>query len=81
VKAKDSKPQVIGVLGVGLDASDGHRRVTQAEDVLLLGGSAETHERMQETIIKVSESLQRQGKRIRDASADELCELIRDFRK
>lgn len=81
MKAKQNEPQVIGVIGVGLDESDGHRRVTRAQDVLLVGGSEETHERMQETIIKVSEALERKGKRIGEASVEELTDLIQKARK
>jgi hypothetical protein len=81
VKAKTIQPQVIGVLGVGLDGSDGHHRLTRAEDAVLIGGSEETHERMQETVIKVSEALKRKGMRIREASVEELNDLIREARK
>jgi hypothetical protein len=76
-----SKAPVSAILGLGLDGDDGHRRITQAEDVLLLGGSEETHEQMQETVIKVAEALDRKGKRVRDAAAEELADLIREARK
>ncbi len=83
MRAKSIKPEpkVLGLLGVGLDASDGHQRITQAEDVLLVGGSEETHEQMQEMVIKVGEALERKGKRLRDASTPELTDLIRDASK
>ena len=55
-------PEVVGFLGIGLD-SDGHRRVTQADHFLLVGGSAETHERMQETVIKFEEALDKSGEK------------------
>ena len=35
-------------MGLGLDGEDGHRRVTRGKEFLLVGGSEETHERMQE---------------------------------
>ncbi|QDV75533.1 hypothetical protein [Botrimarina mediterranea] len=73
---KDVTPQVAGVLGVGLDATDGHKRLTRGQDFLLAGGSEETHSRMQETMIKVTEKLGDRGKRIRDASPEELRDLI-----
>ncbi len=69
--------EVVGFLGIGLDG-DGHRRVTQAEHFLLVGGSAETHERMQETAIRFGEALDRRGKRLRDVSPDEAADLLRD---
>lgn len=71
-------PAVTGVLGVGLDNADGHKRLTRGNDFLLAGGSEETHARMQETMIKVTEKLTDRGKRIRDASPDELRDLISD---
>ena len=82
MKARPKKTEsFLGLVGLGLDGNDGHQRITQADDVLLLGGSEETHERMQETVLKVSEALGRKGKRVRDASAEELADLIRDARK
>ena len=52
-----SKPQgdgrqVVGFLGVGLDSKDEHQRLTRTEHFLIVGGSAETHERMQDTAIR-----------------------------
>ncbi|TWT99098.1 hypothetical protein Pla108_00310 [Botrimarina colliarenosi] len=76
-KSRKQKPaKVSGVLGVGLDATDGHKRLTRGKDFLLAGGSDETHSRMQETMIKVTERLEERGKRIRDASPAELRDLI-----
>ena len=69
--------QVVGFLGVGLDG-DGHRRVTECEHFLLVGGSQETHERMQETAVKFGEALQRTGKRLQDVSPAEALDLLRD---
>jgi hypothetical protein len=72
--------QVVGFLGVGLDG-DGHRRVTQAEHFLLVGGSAETHERMQETVVRFEEALDKRGKQLRDVSPEEAVDLLRDARR
>lgn len=73
---KDETPKVSGVLGIGLDATDGHKRLTRGKDFLLAGGSEETHSKMQETMIKVTEKLGDRGKRIRDASPEELRDII-----
>jgi hypothetical protein len=67
-----------GVLGLGLDARDGHKRVTQGDDFLLLGGSRETHERMQGMVIRMSERLKRKGKTFGDLSGDEFEDLARE---
>lgn len=66
------------ILGLGLDAEDGQKRITRGKDFLLAGGSEETHAQMQETVIKVSEKLEQRGKRIRDASSEELTDLFHD---
>ena len=71
-----SKQEVVGLLGVGLDNADGHKRVTEADDFVLIGGSHETHERMQDVAIHFSESLKERGKRLKDASPEEVIELL-----
>ena len=74
---KREKQQVLGFIGVGLDNQDGHQRVTRAENFLLLGGSEQTHEQMQDVSIRFNESLQRRGKRLQDASVEEVLDLFR----
>lgn len=73
---RPAKRTVNGVIGVGLDGDDGHKRLTRGEDFVLAGGSEETHATMQETMIKVTEKLGAKSKRIRDASPEELRDLI-----
>ena len=75
---KKAKSTVAGVVGVGLDGEDGHTRVTRTEETVLVGGSAETHERMQETAIRFSENLEKRGKTIQEASAREVMDLLLD---
>ena len=67
-----------GLLGIGLDNRDGHERVTKGDDFLLVGGSEETHERMQELVIRMEEKLKRKGKRIRDLEGPEFEDTVRD---
>lgn len=66
------------LLGVGLDNTDGHTRITQGGNFTLLLGSEETHERMTEICIKVNEQLARRGKSLDDVSAQELRDLVGD---
>lgn len=75
-----AKKRVEGLLGVGLDGTDGHTRITKGEHFLLLGGSAETHERMQDLTIRINERLAKRGKRIPDATLRELRDLVDDLR-
>jgi hypothetical protein len=71
-----TRKQLVGLLGVGLDNQDEHKRLTQSEHFLLVGGSAETHERMQDTAIRFEADLKRRGKRLQDASVEETIELL-----
>jgi hypothetical protein len=64
------------LLGVGLDNEDGHKRLTQGEDFSLVGGSAETHERMTETTLKTFEELKARGKTIHEVEPRELAEIL-----
>jgi len=66
------------LLGIGLDCDDGHRRITRGDGFFLEGGSPETHEHMQETVLKVTERLKRKGKALPQASADEIADLVLD---
>jgi hypothetical protein len=65
-----------GLLGVGLDNADGHKRITTGEQFVLVGGSAETHERMAETTIKTFEELKRRDKRLETVDPRELAEIL-----
>ena len=62
------------MLGVGLD-SDDHKRVTQGENFLLVGGSQETHEVMTEKVTKINEKLSNRGKTLDDVGGEELDEI------
>jgi hypothetical protein len=78
LSADKEKPEIVGLVGVGLDGKDGHVRLTRAEEMLVLGGSQETHEAMQDVAIRFGESLRKRGKRLKDASVDEVIDLLRD---
>jgi hypothetical protein len=77
-KPKKREREVVGLVGVGLDNTDDHKRITRAEDFLLVGGSEETHENMQEIAIRFTESLRDRGKRLKDASVDEVIDLLNE---
>ena len=70
--------QDLGLFGVGLDNDDGHKRVTQGSDFCLVGGSAETHERMQDLVMRMRETLKRQGKKFADIDRREFEDLAND---
>ncbi|MEO0039161.1 MAG: hypothetical protein RIS38_109 [Verrucomicrobiota bacterium] len=78
--ARASRPSR-SLLGLGLDGRDKHRRITQGEGFQLVGGSAETHDRMTETVIKTTEDLARKGRTIADAHPEELADLLRKHQR
>ena len=69
---RNHKPHL---LGLGLDNSDGHVRITRGCNFHLLGGSHETHEAMQEKCIKFIEKLDARGKQLDDMDRGELLDL------
>jgi hypothetical protein len=75
---KHKDKQVVGFLGVGLDNDDNHQRLTRSEHFLLVGGSAETHGRMQDTVLHFDEALKRRGKSLKETSAEEALDLLRE---
>ncbi len=77
--AKPKKKRAL--LGLGLDAEDGQTRITRGENFLLCGGSAETHEVMQETAVKINEHLERRGQRLEDVSVHELRDICEEIRR
>jgi hypothetical protein len=74
-KPKPPAPSA-GLLGVGLDNTDGHKRITTGEKFVLVGGSAETHDRMAETTIKTFEELKRRDKHLETIEPRELAEIL-----
>lgn len=75
-KSKSKSPEVVGFLGVGLDNQDEHKRITRSEEFLLVGGSEETHEKMQDVAIHFSESLKNTGKSLEETCFEEVVDLL-----
>ncbi len=70
-------PKVMAHLfGLGLDCTDGHKRITQADKFSIFGGSENTHDKMTETLCKTFEDLSIKGKTIENSSMDEISDLI-----
>jgi hypothetical protein len=64
------------LLGLGLDNTDGHKRITTGEQFAILGGSEQTHDRMTETVVKTFEELKKRGKHLSQVERAELAEII-----
>jgi hypothetical protein len=75
-RSKPSAKSRAHLLGLGLDNSDGHKRITQAEQFTIVGGSEETHGRLTETVVKTFETLQQRGKELGSVEPQELAEII-----
>jgi hypothetical protein len=73
---KKRQPKINGIVGLGLDGDDGHKRITSGEKFLLVGGSQDTHERMTETVVKTFEELKRRDKQLETVDPRELGEII-----
>jgi hypothetical protein len=78
-RPRRKRRQVVGLLGLALDGEDGETRITKGDEFVLFGGSSETHERMQDLAVHVTERLAKDGKRISDASLRELRRIVREL--
>ena len=76
MKPSRQEPVRAHLLGLGLDNTDGHIRVTQGSNFSVFSGSEETHEHMQRNCIKLNEKLARKGKRLEDATREEVRDLL-----
>lgn len=72
------RAEILGFIGVGLDNKDDHQRLTRSDNFLLVGGSADTHERMQDTAIRFDEKLRKRGKKLQETSPEEAIDLLRE---
>ena len=63
------------LLGIGLDNDDGHIRATRGENFRIVGGSADTHEAMQEKCIKFNEKLKDKGKHLEQLQNQEFLDI------
>ena len=63
------------LFGLGTDCDDDQMRITNAENFILLGGSHDTHECMQDRCIKFNEILGSRGKRLEDLGRQELMDV------
>lgn len=68
------------LLGLGLDSTDGHTRVTRGPNFQLVGGSKQTHEVMQEKAIKFNEELGRRGRRLTEISGQEFVDIMQKLK-
>lgn len=75
-KKKKLRKPAAGLLGIGFDNDDGHKRVTTGEQFAIVGGSEETHGRMTETVVKTFEELKQRGKQLQHVEPAELADIL-----
>ena len=75
-KKKKTRSRGAGLLGIGFDNEDGHKRITTGEQFAIVGGSEDTHSRMTETVVKTFEELKQRGKHLEQVAPSELAEII-----
>lgn len=75
-QSRPKKSKDAALLGVGFDNQDEETRLTKGENYLLVGGSKQTHEIMQETAVRVNEQLEKKGKRLADLEPEEFRDVM-----
>jgi hypothetical protein len=63
------------IIGFGLDGDDNPYRLSTGEQCLLVGGSAETHAEMLETMLRLESELDRRGQGLGEVNPIELAEI------
>ena len=63
------------IVGLGLEAEDGHHRIITGEQYLLMGGSAESHAEMVETVLRLESELDRLGLKLGELDPGQLAEI------
>lgn len=63
------------IIGIGLDGHEGVNRLTTSDSCLLLGGSADTHAELLETVLRLESEIERIGRPLEEVSPAELAEI------
>jgi hypothetical protein len=63
------------IIGFGLDGHDQHQRLSTGEQCVLVGGSAETHADMLETMLRLESELERLGVGLGDVNPTVLADI------
>lgn len=71
--------RVSKILGFGLDANDGHIRITEGDDYKLLLGSERTHEEMRSLLDKIQREAHKIGKELHDLTRSEFITIAKEL--
>lgn len=73
--AKKRRKTDAHLLGLAFEKTDGHRRITRGDNFTIIGGTQETHEKMQEKAVKFNEQLDKHGKQLGELSKNEFMDI------
>jgi hypothetical protein len=63
------------IIGFGLDGDDEEHRLSTGQECILVGGSAETHAEMLETMLRLETELGDRGQRLSEVHPSDLAEI------
>jgi hypothetical protein len=63
------------IIGFGLDGDDDQQRLSTGQECILVGGSAETHAEMLETMLRLETELDDRGRQLSEVNPTELAEI------
>ncbi len=63
------------IIGFGLDGWDDQQRISSGDQCVLLGGSAETHAEMLETMLRLESELERRGQTLSEVEPGDLADI------
>jgi hypothetical protein len=75
----EKKKKIIRLLGVGYDEEDGHIRITNTENFDVMMGSEESHEHIQNLLLKIERELQAKNLSLDDLSPNQFLKFIKDI--
>jgi hypothetical protein len=64
------------LVGVRVEKTDGHSRVSRGRDFLALGGTKEGHEHLRETVAAISDEVGRRGCSMGEVRREEFREIV-----
>ncbi|MFC1668124.1 hypothetical protein ACFL1T_01915 [Chlamydiota bacterium] len=67
------------LVGLGLDAEDGHVRITRGDNFRVYGGSETTHEFLQEKCLRFNEKLKKSGKSLDELNRKEFTVIANEI--
>ena len=63
------------LIGAALDGRDDDHHLTRGDQCLIVGGSAETHASLRDTMLLMEDELERMGQTLGDLDPDDLADL------